>query len=198
MTARGRHSQSMLITNQELNVPSANFPRARSAERRLGVRCALDLAGKAIIAYNDRPGSLTPEGSDIDFDLDDDWDEIDELKATVVLEQMIRAADVAALFQDWNTFLKWSTRLFKELKNGFLSNRGEDPAIGWYDNQMKFFDFYIKPLAKNLEVMSVFNDEVGHSFVHNVKSNLARWIEEGERATEIMIKQDEEERAASR
>ena len=155
---------------------------------------------RSIVAYNNTRSSLRSSGgssdypNDIDFDEDDDWDEIDEFKATVVLEQMIRAADVAALLQDWNNVMKWSTRLYKELKNGFLSNRGEDPAVGWYDNQIKFFDFYIKPLAKNLGVMGVFDDRVGHSFVQLVKSNLARWIEDGEAATAMMIKQDEKER----
>ncbi|KAK1738499.1 3',5'-cyclic nucleotide phosphodiesterase [Skeletonema marinoi] len=185
---RGRLSRSMTTPT----------PRARSEERRLGVRRALDLAGSTIVAYNNSRSSLRSSGGsddpDIDFDEDDDWDEIDEFKATVVLEQMIRAADVAALLQDWTNVMKWSTRLYKELKNGFLSDRGEDPAIGWYDNQIKFFDFYIKPLAKNLGVMGVFDEKVGHSFVHLVKSNLARWIEDGELATVMMIRQDEKER----
>ncbi len=191
LTFRGRLSQSM-TTGREPQ-------RARSEERRLGVRRALDLAGSTIVAYNNTRSSLRSSGgsddpNDIDFDEDDDWDEIDEFKATVVLEQMIRAADVAALLQDWNNVMKWSTRLYKELKNGFLSNRGEDPAVGWYDNQIKFFDFYIKPLAKNLGVMGVFDEKVGHAFVHLVKSNLARWIEDGELATSVMIRQDEYER----
>ena len=189
---RGRLSQSMLIGRDR------GVVRARSEERRLGVRRALDLAGSTIVAYNNNRSSIRSSGTDgdqdIDFDEDDDWDEIDEFKATVVLEQMIRAADVAALLQDWNNVMKWSTRLYKELKNGFLSNRGEDPAVGWYDNQIKFFDFYIKPLAKNLGVMGVFDEKVGHSFVQLVKSNLARWIEDGESATTLMIKQDEKER----
>ena len=189
---RGRLSQSV-ISRRDLPVP-----RARSEERRLGVRRALDLAGSTIVAYSDRRSSLRSSGGsedqDVDFDLDDDWDEIDEFKATVVLEQMIRAADVAALLQDWNNVMKWSTRLYKELKNGFLSGRGDDPEIGWYDNQIKFFDFYIKPLAKNLGVMGVFHESVSHSFVDLVKSNLAQWIEDGELATMVMIKQDRKER----
>jgi hypothetical protein len=42
--------------------------------------------------------------------------------------------------------------------------------------------------------MGVFDEKVGHSFVHLVKSNLARWIEDGELATVMMIRQDEKER----
>lgn len=196
-------SQSML-THREL---TSRRPRARSEERRLGVRRALDLAGSTIMAYS---GSLRGSTSSseqnqammdsgigapgIDEDLLDADDDIDDFKATVVLEQMIRAADVAALLQDWDNSMKWSTRLYEELKNGFLANRGEDPNVGWYENQIKFFDFYILPLAKNLGVMGVFEENVCGMFVGGVKGNLARWLEEGSRATELMMKEYEEER----
>ena len=116
-------SQSMIIGRSDHGIV-----RARSEERRLGVRRALDLAGSTIVAYNNNRSSLrssnATDDQDIDFDEDDDWDEIDEFKATVVLEQMIRAADVAALLQDWNNVMKWSTRLYKELKNGLLEECG--------------------------------------------------------------------------
>lgn len=177
---------------------------------KLGVRRALDLAGSMITDYNynaissSRGGSaselreLNPhhqEAEDIrneddDFDPDDD---VDEFKATVVLEQMMHAADVAALFQDWENVVEWSTRLYKELNKGYLSNRGDDPSLEWYDNQIKFFDFYILPLAKNLAVMGVFDEVMGERIVHGVKSNMACWIREGSKAAQKM-KEDEEER----
>eukprot|EP00970_Alexandrium_tamarense_P015294 scaffold4962_cov237-Alexandrium_tamarense.AAC.2 len=132
-------------------------PRAHSEERRLGVRRALDLAGSTIEPFNsNKLRSSVNSNSDMDFLLEDDLDDVDEFKATVVLEQMLRAADVGALLQDWNNWIKWSTRLYKELKNGHLANRGEDPNADWFDNQIKFVDFYILPLAKNLGMMGVF------------------------------------------
>ncbi|KAL7438881.1 hypothetical protein ACHAXH_006059 [Discostella pseudostelligera] len=177
---------------------------------KLGVRRALDLAGSMITDYNynaiwsSRGGSsselreLNPhhqEAEDIrneedDFDPEDD---VDEFKATVVLEQMMHAADVAALFQDWENVVEWSTRLYRELNNGYLSNRGDDPSLEWYDNQIKFFDFYILPLAKNLAVMGVFDEVMGERVIHGVKSNMARWIRDGRKAAQKM-KEDEEER----
>ncbi|KAL7544404.1 hypothetical protein ACHAWF_007798, partial [Thalassiosira exigua] len=135
-------------------------------------------------------GGCDGEGGGVDAD-DDGFD---EFKATVVLEQLIRAADVGALLQDWTNSIEWSTRLYKELKNGHLQNRGENPSVGWYDNQIKFLDFYILPLAKNLGFMGVFPPGAGGQFARLVKANLARWIEEGGRVTEIMMKEDEEER----
>jgi hypothetical protein len=58
-------------------------------------------------------------------------DDVDEFKATTCLEQMLRAADVGALLQDYENVRKWSTRLYKELNNGFHQKRGEDPKNGW-------------------------------------------------------------------
>ena len=133
-------SRSMLSTSSELK----NFRHVNN--RRLGVRRALDLAGSTIEAVS----SLRIRQ---DLNVDDLEDDADEFKATACLEQMLRGADVSALMQNFENVRKWSTKLYKELNNGFCSNRGEDPKIGWFDNQIKFFDFYILPLAKNLRVM---------------------------------------------
>lgn len=206
------------MTHSELH-STLHRPRVHAEERRLGVRRALDLSG-SIVAYSGTLRGSTssneanPDGLGVG-DVDEPDDDVDEFKATVVLEQIIRAADVGALLQDWNNMVKWSTRLYKELKNGFLTNRGEDPSVGWYENQIKFIDFYILPLAKNLGVMGVFEDSgVGNRdvsrrasggttgssgsgssfFVNCVKSNLAKWIDEGTRTTDLMMKDDEEER----
>lgn len=220
--ARAGHglSQSMM-THRELG--RSGRPRAQAEERRLGIRRALDLSGSTIAYSGTLRGSTSsnevgPDGLGCG-DADEPDDDVDEFKATVVLEQMMRAADVGALLQDWNNMLKWSTCLYKELKNGFLSKRGEDPSVGWYENQIKFFDFYVLPLAKNLGVMGVFEDsDLGEGggdrrgsgggsvlsgggssfFVNCVKSNLARWIEEGSRATELMMKEDDEKRRKER
>ena len=50
-------------------------------------------------------------------------------------------------------------------------------------------------LTLTASLHSVFEESVGSMFVHCVKSNLARWIEEGSRATELMMKEDEKERS---
>mmetsp|Transcript_9879 Transcript_9879/g.17952 ORF Transcript_9879/g.17952 Transcript_9879/m.17952 type:complete len:573 (-) Transcript_9879:851-2569(-) len=218
-TARAARGLSQSMTTHSELRRIRHRPRVQAEERRLGVRQALDLSG-SIVAYSGTLRGSTssseanPDGLGVG-DADEPDDDIDEFKATVVLEQIMRAADVGALLQDWNNMIKWSTRLYKELKNGFLTNRGEDPSVGWYENQIKFFDFYVLPLAKNLGVMGVFEDSgVGYRdvsrrgsggttgssgsgssfFVNCVKSNLAKWIDEGSRATNRMMKDDEEER----
>ena len=199
---RGRRVEGSLSVSMmtPAEMSRARRPRARSEDRRLGVRRALDLSGSTILPYGNKGGlrssansnaSGQTSGGDTDVDLSD---EPDELRATVVLEQMMRAADVGALLQDWDNMMKWSTRLYSELMNGFLAERGEDPRTGWHENQIKFFDFYILPLAKNLGVMRVFDENDGDVFVYCVKANLARWIEEGSRETELMMRRDEEKR----
>ena len=134
-------SRSMMSTSSEIRT-------YRHENRRLGVRRALDLAGSTIEAVMPLK-RVNSDNDTCDKDIDDN---ADEFKATTCLEQMLRAADVAALIQDFANVRKWSTRLYKELNNGFYDQRGEDPKIGWFDNQIKFFDFYILPLAKNLGV----------------------------------------------
>ena len=134
-------SRSMVSTSSEIRT-------YRNQNRRLGVRRALDLAGSTIEAIT----PLKRVNSDNNIGEEDIDDNADEFKATTCLEQMLRAADVAALIQDFENVRKWSTRLYKELNNGFYDQRGEDPKNGWFDNQIKFFDFYILPLAKNLGI----------------------------------------------
>ncbi|KAL3789746.1 LOW QUALITY PROTEIN: hypothetical protein HJC23_006739 [Cyclotella cryptica] len=125
--------------------------------------------------------------------VDDVEDNADEYKATGVLEQMLQAADVGAILQDYEN---WSTSLHKELKMDFVARGADaDPKNGWLDNQMKFFDFYVLLQAKNLEITGVFCEEIGHMFVCCVKCNQSQWIEEGDIATNQMISQNENESA---
>ena len=76
---------------------------------RLGIRRALDLTGNQIDAY--QKISQT--------NLNNDPDKPDEMKVIVVLEQLMKAADVAANMQDWDTMVTWCKRLFYEQKVRF-------------------------------------------------------------------------------
>lgn len=118
-------SRSMISTSSEIK----NYSHE---SRRLGVRRALDLAGSTIEAVSST--RVHSESTDVCNDIDDD---ADEFKASTCLEQMLRAADVGALLQDFENVRKWSTRLYKELTNGFYARRGDDPKVGWFDNQIK-------------------------------------------------------------
>ena len=73
------------------------------------------------------------------FKNEDHSDERD-LKATIVIEHIIQAADVAHTMQHWHVYQKWNERLFCEMCKAYESGRGpdKDPALGWY----KVSDFW--------------------------------------------------------
>ena len=78
-------------------------------------------------------------------------------KATIVLEHLIQASDVAHTMQHWHVYIKWNERLFEELYKAYLDGRADtDPSISWYQGEMGFFDFSIMPLAEKLASCGVF------------------------------------------
>jgi hypothetical protein len=55
------------------------------------------------------------------------------LKATIVREHIIQAADVSHTTQHWNVYRKWSEGLFQEIFAAFDNDSGgKDPTEGWY------------------------------------------------------------------
>ena len=54
-------------------------------------------------------------------------------KATIVIEHLIQASDVAHTFQHWHVYRKWNERLFQEMTRAYEAGRMEkDPAETWY------------------------------------------------------------------
>ncbi|KAL7580174.1 hypothetical protein ACA910_012925 [Epithemia clementina (nom. ined.)] len=94
-------------------------------------------------------------------------------KATIVMEHLIQASDVAHTMQHWHIYRKWNQRLFKEMYLAYLHGRAEkDPSENWYEGEKGFFDFYIIPLAKKLKDCGVFgvsSDEYLQYAVQNRK-----------------------------
>ena len=65
-------------------------------------------------------------------------------KATIVIEHIIQASDVAHTMQHWHIYKKWNQRLFRENYIAFKEGRAEkNPLDGWYQGEIGFFDFYI-------------------------------------------------------
>lgn len=78
-------------------------------------------------------------------------------KATIVIEHLIQASDVAHTMQHWHVYTKWNERLFQEMSLAYLVGRSDkDPVEFWYKGELGFFDFYIIPLAKKLSDCGVF------------------------------------------
>jgi hypothetical protein len=78
-------------------------------------------------------------------------------KATIVIEHLMQASDVAHTMQHWHVYLKWNKRLFEEMYIAHKTGRGDrDPSEYWYETELKVFDTDIIPLAKKLKECGVF------------------------------------------
>lgn len=101
-------------------------------------------------------------------------------KATIVIEHLIQASDVAHTMQHWHVYLKWNERLFREMYLAFQDGRGEkDPSKFWYQGEIAFFDHYIIPLAKKLSDCGVFGVS-SDEYLNYAMKNREEWERRGE------------------
>ena len=64
--------------------------------------------------------------------------------ATIVLEHILQASDVAHTMQHWHVYRKWNERYFRECFAAYKAGRSDtDPSANWYKGELGFFDFYI-------------------------------------------------------
>ena len=58
-------------------------------------------------------------------------------KATIVIEHLIQASDVAHTMQHWHVYRKWNKRLFAELYKAFQEGRADkNPVEFWYSGEI--------------------------------------------------------------
>lgn len=100
-------------------------------------------------------------------------------KATIVIEHLIQASDIAHCMQHWHVYAKWNERLFHEMYKAFKDGRlKEDPSEQWYQQELDFFDNYVIPIAKDLYTCGVFgvsSDELSNY----AQVNRKEWAEKG-------------------
>jgi len=114
-------------------------------------------------------------------------DDIVNRKATIVMEHLIQASDVAHTMQHWHIYRKWNQRLFKEMYLAYLQGRAEkDPSANWYDGEKGFFDFYIIPLAKKLKDCGVFGVS-SDEYLQYAVQNRKEWDLKGQELVAEMI-----------
>jgi hypothetical protein len=108
-------------------------------------------------------------------------------KATIVIEHLIQASDVAHTMQHWHIYRKWNERLFEEMYNAFIDGRAEkNPAEFWYQGELGFFDFYIVPLAKKLEECGVFGVS-SEEYLNYALRNRQKWSDKGQQIVGDMM-----------
>ena len=107
-----------------------------------------------------------------------------DLRATIVMEHIIQASDVAHTMQHWHVYRKWNQRLFLEMHAAYKAGRmGKDPLDFWYQGELGFFDNYIIPLAKKLKDCNVFgvsSDEC----LNYAMQNRREWEQRGQAIVE--------------
>ncbi|CAB9522519.1 Receptor-type guanylate cyclase gcy [Seminavis robusta] len=114
-------------------------------------------------------------------------------KATIVIEHLIQAADVAHMSQHWMIYRKWNERLFREIYKAYREGRAENnPADGWYKGEIGFFDFYIIPLSQKLSDCGVFGPTSAEN-LNYARNNRNMWVKEGEAITAEMLAKVEQE-----
>jgi class 3 adenylate cyclase len=109
-------------------------------------------------------------------------------KATIVFDYIIQASDVAHTMQHWKVYKQWNERLFEERYKAYLQGREvEDPAIGWYQGEVWFFDNYVIPLAKKLETCGVFGVS-SDEYLSYALENRHEWELKGNDIVKSMVK----------
>jgi hypothetical protein len=108
-------------------------------------------------------------------------------KATIVIEHLIQASDVAHTMQHWHIYRKWNERLFCEMYLAYQTGRSEtDPSSSWYKGELGFFDFYIIPLAKKLKDCGVFGVS-SDEYLQYATVNRKEWEMRGEAIVAEMV-----------
>ena len=107
-------------------------------------------------------------------------------KATIVIEHLIQASDVAHTMQHWHIYRTWNERFFRECHQAYLDGRiDKDPGLNWFEGELGFFDFYVIPLAKKLKDCGVFGVSSNEYFTYAVK-NRAEWAARGKEVVALM------------
>ena len=121
-------------------------------------------------------------------------------KATIVLEHLIQASDVAHTMQHWHIYRKWNQRLFEEVYGSYLDGYlDKDPSECWYQGELGFFDNYIIPLANKLETCGVFGVS-STEYKSYAEENRREWEEKGRALVDEYVAAtiDKREQAAAR
>jgi 3'5'-cyclic nucleotide phosphodiesterase len=108
-------------------------------------------------------------------------------KATIVIEHLIQASDVAHTMQHWHIYSKWNERLFEEMYRAYRQGRADkDPSESWYAGEIGFFDYYVIPLAKKLKACGVFGVS-SDEYLNYAVSNRKEWEAVGRERVETMV-----------
>lgn len=79
-------------------------------------------------------------------------------RATLVMEEVIRASKISHTMQHFQVYRKWNARLFHEEYQAYVDGRVDvDPSDYWFQQEIDFFDKTVIPLANRLQASRVFD-----------------------------------------
>jgi 3'5'-cyclic nucleotide phosphodiesterase len=108
-------------------------------------------------------------------------------KATIVIEHLMQASDVAHTMQHWHIYQKWNRRLFDEMYTAYLTGRlAFDPSQTWYTGELKFLNGYVIPLAKKLKDCNVFGVASDECLTY-AENNKKEWESKGEQIVTELV-----------
>ncbi len=114
-------------------------------------------------------------------------------KATIVIEQILQASDIAHTMQHWHLYQKWNERLLDEILVAFHAERAaKHPMIGWYQGELGFFDNYVIPLANMLKDCGVFGVS-GDEYLNYAEENRREWAVKGEEIVGLLVERHEDD-----
>ena len=100
-------------------------------------------------------------------------------RATIVLEHLMQASDVAHTMQHFQMYQKWNQRLYCEVYRAYSEGRQQpNPSEYWYQAELNFFESYILPLAHNLRECGVFGVSSDEYYQYAVR-NQREWAAQG-------------------
>jgi hypothetical protein len=121
-------------------------------------------------------------------DFEDSEQDVINRKATIVIEHLIQASDVAHTMQHWHVYRKWNKKFYMQCYQAYKLGRAvTDPSDGWCEGEIGFFDFYIIPLARKLKeecgVFGVSSDE----YLNYATKNRQEWESRGQEVVNEMM-----------
>jgi 3'5'-cyclic nucleotide phosphodiesterase len=115
--------------------------------------------------------------------------EISDMRATLVIELLMQASDVAHTMQHWQVYRKWNKKLFNEMMFAYRAGRmTSDPSTFWYQGELSFFDNFVVPVARKLKECKVFGVS-GDDYLIFAEENRREWESRGRAAVEEMIQE---------
>jgi hypothetical protein len=106
-------------------------------------------------------------------------DDVWHCKATITIEYIIQASDVAHTMQRWHVYQRWNKRLFMEMYAAYKAGRAvKNPLDGWFVGELWFFDNYVLPLAKKLGECEVFGVDCDQ-LLEYATQNRMKWQNKG-------------------